>query len=114
MNNDMINGDKITITFVKNSAKDGSRYRKRTRTNLKLGKSETAAESTTDGDSSTIARNLSTAVTERASTSKSSCDEECLARSRPRRESKPIKRYEPEEIVLDDESGGSESDSDID
>lgn len=119
----MASGDKITITFVKNSAKEGSRYRKRTRTNLKIGKSDPdvgdkthwseAAESTIGDDSSTIAGDSSAAVTE--STHKSSHDEvddeHCLARNRPRRTPKPIERYEPQETVLDDDSGESDSDS---
>ena len=121
----MTPGDKITITFVKNSAKEGSRYKKRTRTNLKIGKSDPdggdethrseAADSTAGCDSSTLAGDSSTAVTERDSTNKSSPDEvddeHCLARNRPRRGPKPIERYEPEETVLDDDSGDSDSDS---
>ena len=120
----MTSGDKITITFVKNSAKDGSRYRKRTRTNFQIGKSDSdvgdethrseAADSTTGGDSSTLAGDSSTAVTKRDSTHKSSPDEvddeHCLARNRPRRGPKPIERYEPQETVLDDDSGDSDSD----
>lgn len=121
----MTSGDKITITFVKNSAKEGSRYRKRTRTNLKIGKSEPdvgdvthrseAADSTVGDNSSTISGDSSIAVTEHDFNHKSSSDkvedEKCLARNRPRRGPKPIDRYEPQETVLDDDSCDSDSDS---
>ena len=105
----MTSSDKITITFVKNTAKEGSRYKKRTRTNLKIEKQEAK-------NNEEKASQL-----ESESNTNSNCDthassevnnEICIARTRPRRGPKPIMRYEPQETVIDDDTDESTSDSD--
>lgn len=95
MSRNMTTSEKITITFVKNSSTNGAKYKKRTRTNLKI------SNSSNDADKTKIEQ-------------EGVDNDNCIARNRPRRGPKPIERYEPQETLLDDFSDDPESESDDD